>query len=66
MTNYKFKKAARANRAKAVFFTIAFHIALFGAVAYSTDADVKSYLPDAVKDLIGMHEELPEKEQIRP
>ena len=66
MTNHKFKKAARANRAKAIFFTVAFHVALFGAIAYSTDADVESYVPDVVKDLIGMSEEVPEQEAVRP
>ena len=49
MTNRRFKRAAQLNRTKAVFFTVAFHIAFLGGIAYSTNADYESYMPDVVK-----------------
>jgi len=55
--NHKFERAASARRAKAVFFTILFHILLIGAVAYGTGADLEKYTPEFVKTLLGMEED---------
>lgn len=55
--NHKFEQAARARRAKAVFFTILFHILLIGAIAYGTGGDMEKYAPDFVKTLLGMEED---------
>ncbi len=52
--NYKFERAARARRAKAVFFTILFHILLIAGIAYGTGADLEKYTPEFVKTLLGM------------
>lgn len=43
-----------ANRWKAVFFTILFHAAIIGAIAFHNQQDLKQYLPDKVKDILGM------------
>ena len=55
--NHKFERAARARRAKAVFFTILFHILLIAGIAYSTGADLEQYTPEFVKTLLGMEED---------
>lgn len=52
--NHKFERAARARRAKAVFFTILFHILLIAGIAYGAGADVEKYTPEFVKTLLGM------------
>lgn len=52
--NHKFERAARARRAKAVFFTILFHILLIAGIAYGTGADMDKYTPEFVKTLLGM------------
>ncbi|MCB0548434.1 MAG: hypothetical protein KDD19_12710 [Phaeodactylibacter sp.] len=52
--NHKFERAARARRAKAVFFTILFHILLIAGIAYGTGAELDKYTPEFVKTLLGM------------
>jgi hypothetical protein len=67
MTNHRFKKAARKNRTKALFFTILFHVALLGGIAYSTGSDVKAYLPDGLLEMMGMEkQEVALEEAVRP
>jgi len=68
MTNYRFKKAAKKNRAKAVFFTILFHLVLLGGIAYSTGADVEVYIPDVLQEMLGMDTdgETVAQEAVRP
>ena len=52
--NHKFERAARARRAKAVFFTILLHLLLIAGIAYSTGADMDMYTPEFVKTLLGV------------
>ncbi|MCG8327939.1 MAG: hypothetical protein MI974_09660 [Chitinophagales bacterium] len=70
MTNRRFKRAAQLNRTKAVFFTVAFHVMLLGGIAYSTDADYESYMPDVVKEWLNIdieeNEVAQKDEAIRP
>ena len=69
MTNPRFKRAERLNRTKAVLFTVAFHVLLFGAITFGTDTEVESFLPDVVKEWIGMDiesEQVAQEEEVRP
>lgn len=74
MINYQFEKYARRNRNKALFFTIAFHALLLGAVIMGDDVEIKEYVPTVVQEWLGMDEsadavaKLPEDEKkaIRP
>ena len=54
MNNYKFQRAARVNRMKALVFTALFHCALIGAVLHSGEVDLGEYLPERVKEWLGM------------
>jgi hypothetical protein len=69
MTNPKFKRAAQLNRTKAILFTAAFHILLFGAITSGADMKVESFLPDVVKEWIGINEnveQVAQEEEVRP
>ena len=57
MNNRKFERAARFNRYKAIFFTLLFHVALIGSFGLYGEDAYKEYLPDTVKEWIGMEEE---------
>jgi hypothetical protein len=56
MTNNKFEKAARFNKAKAVFLTAALHIVLIGGFASYGDNTISDLIPEKVKFFLGMDE----------
>jgi hypothetical protein len=62
MNNYKFERAARSNRQKALIFTMMFHVFLIGAIAYSGEIDWKDYVPESVKERLGMIKDEPQTE----
>ncbi|GJM33207.1 MAG: hypothetical protein DHS20C18_22080 [Saprospiraceae bacterium] len=57
MSVYKFERAARFNQAKAVFFTLAFHVFLIGGIFYAGEGKLKEYMPEKVKTFLGMQDE---------
>lgn len=63
MENKKFKRAATARRFVAVFFTLAFHIALIGGISYGSQNETSfdQYLPDTVKEWLG--KDVPAKDE---
>ena len=67
MTNRKFERAARLNRLIAVFFTAVFHVGLIGFVGMYSDGNLEKYLPETVKEWVGMNEDhMEETDQPRP
>jgi hypothetical protein len=54
MTNNKFEKAARFNKAKAVFLTAALHIVLIGGFASYGNNTLSDLIPQKVKSFLGM------------
>ncbi len=56
MTNSKFEKAARLNKAKAVLLTIALHIVLIGGFAAYGNNSLTDLIPQKVKSFLGMDE----------
>lgn len=60
----RYGRYVRANRWKAIFFTILFHALVVGAIAYYSDADVEQYLPEKVKDVLGMEVKDAEAEDV--
>lgn len=50
----RYDRYVRANRWKALFFTFLFHVLVIGAIAFNSQYDLKQYLPDKVKDVLGM------------
>jgi len=62
MTNYDFSKNERARRRKAMWVTVAFHLALFGSIlVFSTEEvkDWKDLIPEPVKEWLDMDAEPP-------
>lgn len=54
MNTRKFQKTARINRFKAILITIGFHVALIAALSGEMDTSLTEYLPDLVKEWMGM------------
>lgn len=57
MTNNRFQRAARINKAKAVFLTVALHIVLIAGFASYGDGSVKDMIPEKVKTFLGMDQD---------
>jgi hypothetical protein len=60
------RRRARAIRAKALFLTLLFHLALIGYLAYGSDIEWAAYLPETVQEWVGLSEkalESPERPQ---
>ncbi|MBR9921112.1 MAG: hypothetical protein GYB31_09755 [Bacteroidetes bacterium] len=51
MQTYKSNRRARANRRKAVFLTIVFHVILIGGIAYSSNSNLSDLVPDFIMEL---------------
>ena len=67
MNNRKFERAARFNRYKAILVTVAFHVAIIGVFGLSGEDNYKDYLPETVKEWLGMQAEVTaETEAPRP
>ena len=62
----RYGRYVRANRWKAIFFTILFHFAVLGALGFFGDHDFKQYIPEIVKEAIGMEADEADKDAIRP
>ena len=62
MSASKFRRAAQFNRAKAVFFTVIFHVLLIGALFYGGEAKIKQYVPDEVLSILGIDQDQPVEE----
>jgi hypothetical protein len=56
MNNRKFERAARLNRFKAIFLTAAFHVGIIAAIGTYSNGSLTDYIPDTVKDWVGMDE----------
>jgi hypothetical protein len=56
MTNNKFEKAARVNKAKAILLTVALHIVLIGGFAAYGNNSITDLIPQKVKSFLGMDE----------
>lgn len=56
MTNYRFERAARRNRSKALWFTLFFHALLLGGLFFAGSGKLKSSLPEPVKEFLGLQE----------
>ena len=54
MNTRKFQKTARINRFKAILITIGFHIALIAVLSGGMETSITDYLPDFVKEWMGM------------
>lgn len=53
MTNNKFERAARLNKAKAIFLTAAVHIVLIGGIATYGGDSIADMVPEKVKSFFG-------------
>ena len=53
MTNDKFERAARSNKTKAFFLTVALHVILIGGISSYGKGSVADLVPDKVKSLLG-------------
>lgn len=53
MTNDKFERAARINKTKAFFLTVALHIMLIAGISSYGKGSVADLVPDKVKSLLG-------------
>ncbi len=62
MTAHKFQRAARYNRAKAVFFTVVFHALVIGGIFYSGEGKLKQYIPEQVLSFLGIDQDQPAEE----
>jgi hypothetical protein len=57
MTDYRFERNARRSRQKALYVTIFFHLLILGGLAfYSSGADWRAYVPEALKTSLGIEE----------
>ncbi len=55
MTDYRFERNARRSRQKALYVTIFFHLLILGGLAfYSSGADWRDYVPEALKTSLGI------------
>lgn len=52
--DHRYGRYVKANRWKAIFFTLLFHASIIGAIAFHSQHDLKQYLPEKVKDVLGM------------
>ena len=57
MEHRKFAKAARINRAKAIFWTVAFHVVLLGGLVAYTGGELANYFPEFVKEWFDIESE---------
>ncbi len=48
-------RSSRAIRAKAFFFTLAFHAAFLVYFSYGADVSIVEWLPDALAELLGLN-----------
>lgn len=62
----RYGRYVKANRWKALFFTILFHVAILSALGIFGDQDLKQYLPEKVKDILGMEITEPTEDAVRP
>ncbi len=53
MTNYRFERTARRNRSKALILTLLFHAILLGGLLLAGNEELKSSLPEPVRELMG-------------
>ncbi len=58
MTNKKFERAARLNRAKAILLTLTLHIVLIGGITAYGGGSVSDMVPEKVKNLLGWEEQV--------
>lgn len=72
MYYHHFERNARRIRNKALFFTIAFHVALIGGIVMSGTQDWQDYVPAVVQEWLGMEDQeavavqLPDEQQEAP
>ena len=62
MSNYDFSKNERARRRKALWVTLAFHLALFASILIFSSEEVKDWkdlVPEPVKEWLDMEAEPP-------
>ena len=62
MTTYDFSKQERARRRKAMWITVAFHLALFGSILVFSSGEVedwRSLIPEPVKEWLNIEAEPP-------
>ncbi len=58
MTNSKFERAARLNKAKAFFLTAVLHVVLIGGISTYGDGSLSEMLPEKVKSFLGWEDDM--------
>ena len=61
MINYRFERAARRNRSKALILTLLFHAVLLGGLLLAGNEDARTSLPDPVRQLLGWEKPVTEE-----
>lgn len=66
MQNRKFKRAATFNRFKAIVVTVGFHIVLLALISGNMEGSIIDFMPDFLKELVGMDSTTAVVEEPRP
>jgi hypothetical protein len=67
MSHYLSERHARRNRRKALYFTVFFHLLLLGGLAYySSGADWRELLPQALQASLGIEAPKPAQDVAMP
>lgn len=66
MNHYKFERAARRRRSKAMMLTILIHLLLLAGIAYSGNVKLSEILPENIQQMIGVETPAEEAEQPKP